>query len=65
MGGAKKNEQILKARGEELEKKSRQIEEKLSEVERLNKLMVGRELRMIELKKEIAQLTREQGERTA
>ena len=40
----------------ELEKKNKQIEEKLSEVEQLNKLMVGRELKMAELKKEISEL---------
>lgn len=39
-----------------MDNKSKDLEEKIREVEKLNKLMVGRELKMIELKKEIARL---------
>lgn len=49
----------LKETYQKLKDNNIKIEEKLSEVERLNKLMVGRELRMIELKKEITRLTEE------
>jgi len=35
------------------------LKEKVQELERINKLMVGRELRMIELKQEISKLKRE------
>jgi FixJ family two-component response regulator len=39
----------------------RQLEEKLSELERFNRLTVGRELRMIELKREVNELARKAG----
>jgi FixJ family two-component response regulator len=48
----------------ELERRSRQeteLEEKLHELERFNKLTVGRELRMIELKREVNQLAQRAG----
>jgi len=50
----------LKASQDDLEarvlERTKEAHEKLSEVERLNKLMVGRELQMIELKKKIAEM---------
>lgn len=39
-----------------LETTNKTLQEKMVEVERMNKLMVGRELKMVELKKEIAKL---------
>ncbi len=49
--------QIAEQRGKELER--------LAELERFQKLTIGRELRMIELKKEIEELKRKSGEATA
>ena len=42
-----------------LEKEKQKAEKNLKEVENLNNLMVGRELKMIELKNEIARLKEE------
>ncbi len=48
--------EALETTNNELEAATKQTEEKLAEVETLNKFMVGRELRMIELKAEIEEL---------
>ncbi len=39
-----------------IQKKTKQLQEKVSELEKMNKLMVGRELKMIELKNRIKKL---------
>lgn len=49
-------DQKVKERTTELEEAKVKLQEQLGEVERMNKLMVNRELKMIELKKEIEQL---------
>jgi len=46
-------EQLVKDRTAELEKSKQLLESKLAENKKLNKFMVGRELKMIELKKEL------------
>jgi nitrogen fixation/metabolism regulation signal transduction histidine kinase len=49
-------EQQVADRTKQLEESKKTLEEKLIELERMNKLMVGRELKMTELKKEIEDL---------
>lgn len=44
---------------DEIEKKTRELQEKLEELEAFHKIAVGRELKMIELKEKIAQLEEE------
>lgn len=60
---SKKAEEKIKKLNEELEQKvkerTKELEEKYSELERMNKLFVGRELRMVELKKTIEQLKKD------
>jgi len=53
---------LRKAEVELAEQRSRELE-RLAELERFQKLTVGRELKMIELKKEVADLTRRLAER--
>ncbi len=48
--------EALETKNKELENATKQTEEKLAEIETLNKFMVNRELKMIELKKEIEDL---------
>ena len=44
---------------EKVKERTKVLEEKTAELERMNKLMVGRELKMIELKKEIEELKKQ------
>ena len=51
-----KSEQALKKNTEELAKKNNELEEKSKELQKFNELMTGREIRMVELKKENEEL---------
>jgi transcriptional regulator with GAF, ATPase, and Fis domain len=53
--------QQLEAKEQALQKSQTELKEKLAEVERFNKAMVGRELTMIKLKEEINSLLEEMG----
>ncbi|MCX6755456.1 MAG: porin PorA family protein [Candidatus Nomurabacteria bacterium] len=48
----------LEAKQDELKKNNQTLKEKLNEVDKMNKLMIGRELTMLDLKKEIDKLKR-------
>lgn len=51
-----KSDETLKKSDEELRQGRANLDQKVSELERMNKFMVGRELKMIELKEEIQKL---------
>ena len=57
----KKNAEELRTQSELLKIKEQELTRKIAEMERTNRLMVGRELAMIELKKKINALLEEQG----
>ena len=44
---------------EEVKRRTKEIQEKMADLERFQRLAVGRELKMIELKKEIERLSKE------
>jgi len=55
----KKIEELEKAKAgleERVKERTRKLQEKVEELERFHKLAVGRELKMIELKKEVKEL---------
>jgi HAMP domain-containing protein len=52
----KKSQANLQNKAAESDDRARELAEKLSEIERMNKLMVNRELKMVELKQEITHL---------
>ncbi len=54
-------EQRLKAANQQLQTKEETLQKKMEQLERFNKLAVGRELRMVELKKEVDALLVELG----
>jgi len=55
-----KSEESLKKTDDELREGKVSLDEKVAELEHMNKLMIGRELKMIELKKETEKLKSEQ-----
>ena len=52
----KKVEEELKSRAEEIELANKELKARSEELKKINKAFVGRELRMVELKKEIKEL---------
>lgn len=58
----KKAAEALEARVAESERMNRLVEEKSQNLEKFNQLMVGRELRMVELKEELARARERQGD---
>lgn len=52
-------EELAESLRKESDKKTKELQEKVKELERFNKLAIGRELKMIELKKEIKKLKEE------
>jgi PAS domain S-box-containing protein len=55
-------ESSLKAKNEAVEKINKELQERYSDIERFNKLMVDRELRMVELKDELEKSRKADGE---
>ncbi len=49
----------VKAKEEEVEKSKEKLQEKIEEMEKINKLTIGRELRMVEIKEEMEKLKAE------
>ncbi len=52
----KKREDEIRKQKEELEEKTGELETRNAEMKRLNDLAIGRELKMVELKKRISEL---------
>jgi len=60
----KSNEKIAeysKGLEQKVSEKTKEIQEKMNDLDRMNKIMTGRELRVIELKKEIEELEKKLG----
>lgn len=51
--------ELIKRRGKTIEERTKELQEKIKELEKFNKLATGRELKMIELKKEIEKFKKE------
>jgi len=52
----KELQELNKSLEEKVQERTRELQERLNELERFHRLTVGRELKMIELKKELEQL---------
>ena len=52
------NSQEMIEKNQHLEQEKKNLQTKTDELERINKLMVNRELKMIQLKKEVVELTK-------
>jgi HAMP domain-containing protein len=48
--------ELARALGKRVEERTRNLQDKMAELERFNKLTIGREMKMVELKKEIKKL---------
>ena len=57
----KELKELAESLEEQVKGRTKELQEKMKELERFNRLAVGRELKMIELKKEIAKLQKELG----
>lgn len=60
----RKTELLVRERTAELESKNRELTAKIAEIERMNRIFVHRELRMLELKKKIQELEQREADRT-
>ena len=49
-------QELIEKRGEVIQEKTKELQQRLAELERFQRLVVGRELKMIELKKKIKEL---------
>jgi len=58
-------EELSKSLEEQVEERTQKLQEKIEELEKFNRLTVGRELKMIELKEEIERLKKEEKDKKA
>jgi histidine kinase family protein len=54
--------QLLKSREDELRASEQELQERMGEMEKINSIMMGREFRVIEIKKEVNKLCRDLGQ---